>query len=214
MGDITGIPKLVAILLTPTLQRFIYFKEVNLNMNIKNLIIEFIELIKNNKIEIYNEINIQCELAIFLRDKLPNHKIQLERNVSFFELNKKEFEKKEIDIVIFNKTEKMAIELKFPTNGQYPEQMFSFAKDIKFLEELKKKHFKTNLFITFANDKNFWSDKGNEGSIYYLFRNQKRLYGEIQKPTGKKDKIISLKNAYSIHWKDIQNNLKYFIVEI
>lgn len=45
--------------------------------------------------------------------------------------------------MIFNhdKTEKYAIEIKFPTNGQYPEQMFIFCKDIKFLEELKNNDF-------------------------------------------------------------------------
>ena len=32
------------------------------------------------------------------------------------------------------KKNRYAIELKFPRNGQYPETMFSFVKDIKFLE--------------------------------------------------------------------------------
>ena len=185
-------------------------------MDIYNLVQEFIKLISNKQIEIYNEASIQYELAIFLRQKLPDHKIQLERNISFFELDKSKFEKKEMDIVIFDKQkkEKLAIELKFPTNGQYPEQMFSFIKDIKFLEELKENGFKTNLFVAFANDKNFWNSKGEKGTIYYLFRNIKKLYGHIQKPTGKKDKTISLKDSYEINWKNIQEDLKYFIVKV
>lgn len=51
--------------------------------------------------------------------------------------------KLEIDIVV-NKGRimgpKYAVELKFPGNGQHPEQMFSFAKDIMFMEQLKKKN--------------------------------------------------------------------------
>lgn len=43
-----------------------------------------------------------------------------------------------MDIVIYNESEKYAIELKYPQNGQYPEQMFSCVKDIKFMEELRK----------------------------------------------------------------------------
>jgi len=92
--------------------------------------------------------------------------------------------------------------------------MFSFIKDIKFLDELREKGFKTNLFIAFANDKNFWNSKGEKGTIYYLFRNIKKLYGNIRKPTGKKDKTISLKGSYEINWKDIQDNLKYFVIKV
>lgn len=32
-----------------------------------------------------------------------------------------------------------AIELKYPKNGQYPEQMYSFIKDIKFMQQVKEK---------------------------------------------------------------------------
>jgi len=126
-------------------------------MNTVSLIQEFIQKIIRKEIEIYNEASIQYELAIFLRNKLPDHKIQLERNVSYFGFAKNNFIKKEIDIVIFNydKTDKSALEIKFPTNGQYPEQMFSFCKDIKFLEQLKSKGFSNNVFICFADDANF-----------------------------------------------------------
>ena len=65
-------------------------------MNIKSLIIEFIDLIKKNQIEIYNEAALQYELAIFLRDKYPDYKIQLERNIFYFNLKKSNYEKKEI----------------------------------------------------------------------------------------------------------------------
>lgn len=88
-------------------------------------------------IDIYNEFSLQHELGIYLRSVLPQYKIQFEQNVSFF-TNDIKIIKREIDISIFtqDKREKYAIELKCPLNGQYPEQMYSFTKDIKFMEEL------------------------------------------------------------------------------
>ena len=184
--------------------------------NIQSLIHDFVIKIKNNEIEIYNEASIQYELAIFLRQELKDYHIQLERNISYFNLNKRQFEKKEIDLIIFNKDKsvKTAIELKFPKNGQYPEQMFSFCKDIRFLEQLRDNGFQNNLFVAFADDRNFWSEKGEEGTIYYKFRNLKNLDKQIVKPTGKRDKIIELTGEYKINWGDIKDSLKFFIVKI
>lgn len=107
-------------------------------LNLRQLVDDFFLSVHFNNIEIYNEFSLQHELGIFLRNKLPNYRIQFERNVSYFTPDIKTI-KKEIDITIFNqdKSEKYAIELKCPLNGQYPEQMYSFVKDIKFMEELK-----------------------------------------------------------------------------
>jgi hypothetical protein len=185
-------------------------------MNTISLIQEFIQKIIRKEIEIYNEASIQYELAIFLRNKLPDHKIQLERNVSYFGFAKSNFIKKEIDIVIFNhnKTDKSALEIKFPTNGQYPEQMFSFCKDIKFLEQLKSKGFSNNVFICFADDANFWSGKAEETSIYRFFRKPETIIGLIQKPTGSKDEEFDIEGSYMANWQLINNLMRYFIIKV
>ena len=102
----------------------------------------FWKYIQENNIEIYNEFSLQHELGIYLRNKLPEYKIQFERNVTFFQDKMSNFQtvekyiKHEIDITIFNYelTECYAIELKYPRNGQYLESMYSFIKDIKFME--------------------------------------------------------------------------------
>lgn len=65
--------------------------------------------------------------------------MQFERNTKFFGILGTV--KHEIDIVIYNENEKYTIDLKYPINGQYPEQMFSFVKDIKFMEGLKNAGF-------------------------------------------------------------------------
>lgn len=98
-------------------------------MNLVTLMNSFMKLILEEKIEVYNEFSLQHELGIFLRNELTNYKIQFERNTKFFNITKTI--KYEMDIVIYNESEKYAIELKYPQNGQYPEQMFSCVKDIK-----------------------------------------------------------------------------------
>ena len=51
-------------------------------MNFKELIEDFFETTQKAGIEIYNEISLQLELGLFLRNKLKDYKIQFERNVS------------------------------------------------------------------------------------------------------------------------------------
>jgi hypothetical protein len=135
---------------------------------------------------------------------------------SYFGLLKSNFIKKEIDIVIFDsaKTNKSAIEIKFPTNGQYPEQMFSFCKDILFLEQLKNNGFCNNLFLCFADDRNFWNGNADNNSIYRFFRKQRPITGLIQKPTGKKDVQINIEGSYMASWQQIDNLIRYFIITI
>ncbi len=108
-------------------------------MNLERLLNEFMGLVASGEVEVYNEFSLQHELGIFLRAKLMGYKVQFERNTKFFGITGTV--KHEIDIVVYNDKEKHAIELKYPLNGQYPEQMFSFVKDIKFMEELKEAGF-------------------------------------------------------------------------
>lgn len=192
--------------------------KVKMKQEILKVIQELANGISKETIDIYNEASIQYELAILLRNYIGgNYKVQLERNINYFQLPKSDYLKKEMDIVIFSpdKLMKYCIELKFPTNGQYPEQMFSACKDIGFLEELKKAGFEGGLFIMFANDPLFYGDfnRTGEDSIYKKFRSEKLLEGEIKKPTGKKDEIIKLRGKYFIQWQTVRENFKYFIIE-
>lgn len=164
----------------------------------EKLIADFIEEIKNGNVELYNEFSFQHELGIYLRNKLPqDYKVQFERNVNFFRIEKGQTKtiKKEIDIVIFNsdKSEKYAIELKYPRNGQHPEQMYAFIKDILFMEQLQQRYgFKQTFAITLVDDKLFVSGK-KITDIYQYFRkgeNNEKITGEIKKPTGKKKKLL------------------------
>ena len=98
----------------------------------------FFDQVRSGESEIYNEFSLQHELGMFLRNLMPSHKVQIERNVSFFEYQKSNPYKKEIDITISgieNGRPMCALELKYPRNGQVPKSMYSFCKDIAFLEQ-------------------------------------------------------------------------------
>jgi hypothetical protein len=185
-------------------------------MDLLPLIQGFTEQMSSNTIEVYNEASVQCELVNFLKRKLPgDFKVQLERNIDLFGLDKDAFLKKEMDIVVsgMNGVEKHCIELKFPTNGQYPEQMFSACKDVKFLEQLVSAGFSECFFVMFADDPLFYMDKGDSG-IYLSFRKEKSIRGSVQKPTGSKDEILCFKGTYVIQWKKVIGDLEYFAVKV
>lgn len=198
-------------------EKFDLSNELTESDKIYDNIIKFLYEIQENKIEIYNEFSLQHELGIFLRNTLNDDlKVQFERNVEFFFNNKNGFTKKEIDISIYNKDflNKFSIELKFPRNGKYPEEMFSICKDIKFLEELKFKGFSSCYSLTIVEDKNFYiSNKNEKEKIYKYFRNNFNLNGEIVKPTGKKDEVLTIEGNYSLVWKNL-NRYKFLLIKI
>ena len=178
---------------------------------IKELLYEFSGMVEDDQVEIYNEFSLQHELGIFLREQLSNYKVQFERNTKYFGI--KGTIKHEIDIVVYNDKEKYAVELKYPVNGQYPEQMYSFIKDILFMEQLKDDGFDATYSLTMVNDKNFYSGKKTDG-IYTYFRDGEMLQDTIEKPTGKKAESVTLKKRYNIKWEGKTDHLKYYIVDI
>ena len=175
------------------------------------LLNDFMNWQQSQGILVYNEFSLQFELGCFLRSK--EYTVRFERNVSAYlpKGNDNQFIKKEIDIVAFKgsdemKAEKIAIELKFPRNAQYPEQMFSFIKDIKFMEQVGGiQGFAETYVLCLVDNHNFYKYQPNQSGIYNYFR----IPGEkisipgntpISKPTGKKNKTITLSNSYSTDW--------------
>lgn len=188
------------------------------NLNLENIIIDFLSTIKPKNIEIYNEFSFQHELGIYLRNSLPNYKVQFERNISYF-FNDIQTIKKEIDIVIFNssKTEKYAIELKYPRKAAYQRRLYSFVKDIKFMEELKNLGFIETYCLTLVEQTPFYSGKNNKG-IYKYFREDYRVLGNIvnpiNEPPTKNPLSISIDGIYPILWKDLDEKRKYYLIKI
>lgn len=121
-----------------------------------------------------------------------------------------------MDIVVFSpdKKNRSCIEIKFPLNGQYPEQMYAMCRDIRFLEQLTEAGFNKSYLLAVADDPLFYEKRGNqEGKIYDCFRGDKAISGKIVKPTGRKDDCVEIKGRYSIKWQEMNNNMKYFLLE-
>ncbi|KML24095.1 hypothetical protein [Rossellomorea marisflavi] len=184
-------------------------------MDIKKYIQSFFNKVANHSIEIYNEFSLQHELGFFLRNSIPTpYKVEFERNVKFFYPGQL-CVKSEIDIVIYHPAhdERYAIELKYPKNGQHPESMFSFIKDIKFMEQVKELGFKGAYSVTYVEDKLFYQGPTKQG-IYAFFREGKIINGEIRKPTGKKDEVHIINGHYQIDWSPLTNGSKYYLLAL
>ncbi len=192
-----------------------------------------------NSDRIYNEFSLQFELGFFLRDELKNKgfKVQFERNVEFFGGDKKKFVKKEIDIVVFNddKSEKYAIELKFPPNGFYEKRMHHFVKDIQFMEEVKgcskieekigfAKTYCLTLISDSENGERFRTGEKVNTKIAQYFIDPKVAKIEEKRdvdgsvPSYKekgKELHHTISGSYSIEWKSIgSTGYHYYLIEI
>jgi hypothetical protein len=201
-------------------------------------------------IEVYNEFSFQHELGIYLREKLKKYgdfKVQFEKNsleilgdnkpYPHEEIEKrfgnKKIRKKEIDIVIYDgestnpKNLISSIELKYPRNGQVPESMYSFVKDIRFLEGLTKKgnqnekFFDKGYFICIVDDHLFYEVKNKKDGIYKYFRNKDygvKIQKITKKPTGKNQDYnnsnIELDKEYEGKWEPIDDKKKYLIIKV
>lgn len=142
---------------------------------------------------IYNEISFQHELGEYLRRRLEkeNYIVQFERNINDFGYRntsqKKNFAKKEMDIVILNKQNtknNYIIELKYHSkkNTRYHDTTADCIKDIRFVNDIvntKKEqenrtqmNFKKGYCVTIVEDKQFYTKSNREKSYnYYCFRN-------------------------------------------
>jgi hypothetical protein len=174
-----------------------------------------VDQLREGRTDIYNELSLQHELGVLLRAIHTGNSVQLERNISYFGLIDQPFEKREIDIAVFDKqsrTMDAVIELKFLRNGQYPEQMFSFCKDVVFTEQLVRAVFSEGLVVIFAEDRLFY--EGDTTGIYRYFRGGRRLPGKVAKPTRKQDHLLEIVGSYEVAWKEVAGSLKYTIIEV
>lgn len=189
---------------------------------IKTVLYDFLDIIKSGEIEIYNEASLQFELAIYLREKLTNSKILLERNISNlglvkYENGKKIIEKSEIDILISDakKGTHFIIELKAPINQNQvrPVTIFNLIEDIKFLEELQA-HAIPGIILFITDQLGYMKGNRTTGPLLTDIRK-----GELSGSYNKHQKIqdgkepITLKNKYNPEWKNLGDKLNYFVLE-
>jgi hypothetical protein len=176
--------------------------------------IDFFSRVAAGELEIYNEFSLQHEFGIFLRSVLLGYRVEFERPVGFYGLQRTSFCKKEIDIVVSSRdsSTKVVIEFKFPRNGQYPEQMFKACQDIEFLEQLVRAGFQAGFFVVAVEDPLFYGGAERNG-IYSYFRGSVPISGTILKPTGAKDLSTSICGPYTLKWKEA-GSIQYAVVEV
>ena len=185
--------------------------------------------------DVYNEFSLQFELACHLREMFNDRrllgmpagngeaedsrmKVLFERNVRDMwpERNGEGFTKKEIDLSIMKgDVPECAIELKYPRNGQYPEEMFSFCEDIRFLEELRKAGFREAYAVCLVDDPTFCNRDGRQrriDGIYAPFRDGKPIHGLIEKPTGDCSRVIEVEGEYNVDWHDTGDGRWYYVI--
>ena len=184
------------------------------HLEISSIITDFMN--SELEIRVYNEVSLQLELGLYLGDRLYGlgYIVYFERNIKdILKLRDKEeeaneFVKKEIDIVIEKKStnELYAIELKFPRNGMYPEEMYQFLIDICFVEQLKSTGFFTGTFtLTLVDDRLFYEGK-DDNYPYSIFRKHDIIIPsglEVKVPTGKKQGklVTNIKGAGYSSWQ-------------
>ena len=90
--------------------------------------------------------------------------------------------------------------------------MFSFCKDIAFLEQLVSAGFQSAYFLAVAEHRHFYS--GNSNGIYGLFCNGAPITGKITKPTGAKDRVVHIAGAYTATWLPITGSTMFCLVQV
>ena len=184
-------------------------------LDLHEYIEQFIDLLRNGSVQVYNECSLQCELWLFLSQRLPSGwKVELERNVSHFDLVKTGLLKSELDIAVYRNDDRHCIELKFPQNGQVPEQMFKACMDIRFLEQLVNAGFSSGILVMLTPDHLFCVPARKNSGLYAMFRCGQEVTGDIIKPTGKKDESFTVCGSYPISWNNVMGKLRYCTVKV
>ena len=185
---------------------------IQIEMSIQRLM----NMLRHQDVDIYNEVSLQHELGFCLRhDMPPDFKVQFERAVNHFGIDRHGLVKKEIDITVFSpsRNQKHAIELKYPRNGQYPEQMFKACQDIAFLEQLVNQGFGSSYFIMLVDDHLFFEGPKRDG-VFAHFRNNKPISGVVTRPTGTKQEFFRIQGKYLVTWREIADRRRYAMVQV
>ena len=95
--------------------------------------------------------------------------------------------------------------------------MYSFIKDIVFMEQLATFGFTETYLLTLVKD-NLYCNGTKTSGIYQYFRLGIPLSGKVYKPTNNPNNKISLdvSNTYVINWMDIDSlpGFKYYFLKL
>jgi len=163
-------------------------------------------------VEFFNEAELQQEIGYWLRTSLPSgSRVYFERPATTFFPAAGGLAKKEIDLVAELPSGEglIAIELKCPRNGKYPETMFEACRDVQFLEQLVCTGFSGGLFIMHVDDPCFYKS-GSKSGIYAYFRAGMQFDPKITQPTGSMDRHVNIRGSYRVSWQPYGAARQYY----
>lgn len=191
---------------------------------IKEILLDFFQYHHANGLEVYNEAGVQHELAIHLRQALPDHTIRLEYPITRIYRPIRHFRKKELDIYITGVNgEKYLIEMKVPReNCGTPKSMYHAIEDIQFAEELKAIGFTACYSILLTERKSFWQAPQADTGIYFKFNGESVNIDTLEITDLPKFLVkkgpIPLTNQYKELWREFcdadNNSWKYYVIEV
>lgn len=184
--------------------------------HVEKRVIEFLALVGQARLEVYNEFSFQHELGFYLRECCSDGaRVNFERPISYFGFSSANFAKREIDICLVSPDRKprIAIELKFPRQGPHPEQMFAACQDIAFLEQLVAAGFEAGLFLMLVDDELFYRGRDQAG-IYRFFRRGLPIHGRIVRPTGQRDSWVEVRGSYPVRWSHLGGGISYWMSSV
>lgn len=211
----------------------VYDDKINILIKLNESNVEINEVIETIDI-VYNEVSLQHELVDFLKNRLAeintkyDYYIKFEKKVRFQRKNISG--KSEIDIVIietqkgdYKPERKYAIELKYPRNGEYPNQLKKFYRDIQFMKQVKEdmKYYKTYCLVLVEQNPFYLETslkiKNKENELYYnMFRENKEIKFENKIYKLQWHKLEKIDRLNNIRFEDEVERIKktrYYIIE-
>ncbi len=168
----------------------------------------------------HSEADLQHALAWYIHELMPDRKVRLEYPFPVSD--------KELYLDIWFQTEKVAIELKFPTrnlefewdserfflreHGAQPPRRYDFLKDVQRVEQMiMDGAAKAGYAILLTNHPHYWNPPSRQDIIDAAFRihEGRRVAGELMwsgragaETKRGREELIDITGSYDLHWRD------------
>lgn len=180
----------------------------------------FLDSPKYSAGRIDNERALQLEIGMMFRQMAYGVRFEVScRGLSAHPEHTKP-QKRDLDLLVSNGAETLAIELKAPFAGRVPETMFDFYSDVAFVEGIVREGIADRgVCLMLTNDRRYWDGIEKAGIYQPLRVSGTVLHGLIHKPTGSKENAIFVRGSYRPTWQMLINQAlllhgRYTLLEI
>lgn len=181
---------------------------------------DFLDGANTNSGKIDNERALQLEIGMMFRQNFFDVQFEKSCHVLPVDPAHTKKQKRDLDLLVSDGRESLAIELKAPFSGRVPETVYDFYTDVAFVESIVHDGIADRgdcLIVT--NDPAYWSGRKKSGIYQPLRVGGSVLSGIIDKPTGKDENSIVIAGTYHPIWQDIGNQEvlgggRYILLEV